>query len=316
VYSRILVPLDGSSLGEEVLPYVRQLSDRLSIPAELMAVIEPPTPSISRDLNPQRHEHETVAHRTGHAQNYLSRVAENLRADGLSVSISTPSGNPAAVIAAETEKQTETLIAMCGHGRSGLARGWLGSVTDRVLHMTSSPMLIVKSHRLDDPLRTKTGFSKIIVPLDGSPLAEQVLPHVEYLAMGLELTVDLVRVTPSRDEFYRYLPDLPGGRSPSYENYLEEAVEEATTYISEIEDSLRQKGVNSLEKHVLRGNPADSIIGIASETNDRLVAMTTHGRSGLGRWLLGSVADRVAVHTEGPVLVIRATGTASESSQA
>ncbi|MBC8280351.1 MAG: universal stress protein, partial [Chloroflexi bacterium] len=105
-------------------------------------------------------------------------------------------------------------------------------------------------------------------------------------------------------------PHIPGRRNPLYENYLEDSVEEATKYIGKVEQSLRQRGVKSLEKHVLHGDPAESIIDIASETTDRLVAMTTHGRSGLGRWLLGSVADRVSVHSQGPVLVIRATETA------
>ena len=113
--AHILVPLDGSSIGEEILPYLRQLAHRLSIPAELLVIVEPPPPSISRDLNPQLHEHETVAHRTGDAQNYLNAVAKELQADGLSVSINT----------------LTTLIAMCGHGRAGVSRSWLGSVTKK-----------------------------------------------------------------------------------------------------------------------------------------------------------------------------------------
>ena len=310
MYARILVPLDGSSLGEEILPYVTQLADRLSIPAELLAIVEPPPPSISRDLNPQLHEHETVAHRIGHAQNYLTTVAEELRTDGLVVSINTPIGIPPAVIVAEAEQQADTLIAMCGHGRSGMARWWLGSVTDRVLHTTSSPMLIVRSHRSDDSIHEE-GFGRVIVPLDGSLLAEQVLPHVAYLAKGLELALDLVRVTPSRDEFQRHLPHIPGRHNPSYEDYLKYATEDATEYLGQVRDGLQQQGVKSVEEHVLHGEPAGSIIDISSETSDRLVAMTTHGRSGLARWVLGSVADRVVRHSGDPVLLVPA----SESAQ-
>ncbi len=306
MYAHILVPLDGSSIGEQILPYVRQLAHRLSIPAELLAIVEPPPPSISRDLNPQLHEHETIAHRTGDAQNYLNAVAKELRADGLSVSINTLTGIPAPVIVAEAEKQVNTLIAMCGHGRAGVSRWWLGSVTDRVLHTTGGPMLIVRSHRQDDSLHEE-GFNRMIVPLDGSPLAEQVLPHVAHLASGLELTVDLVRVTPSREEFHRHLPHIPGRRNPPYGDYLKHAAEEATEYLGRVKESLQQQGVKSLEEHVLRGEPAGSIIDIASETNDRLVAMTTHGHSGMGRWVLGSVADRVFRQSGDPVLIVRAT---------
>ena len=173
MYSRILVPLDGSSLGEEVLPYVRHLGLRLSLPVQLLAVIEPPPPSISRGLNPQLHEHETVAHRTRDAKKYLNTVAEGLQAEGLSVSLDAPVGTPGPVIVQEADKDAGTLIAMGGHGRSGVSRWWLGSVAERVLHLTSHPFLIVRSHQEDDLLHQE-GFKRIVVPVDGSSIAEQI----------------------------------------------------------------------------------------------------------------------------------------------
>ncbi len=293
MYSRILVPLDGSSLSEEVLPYVRHLGLRLSLPVHLLSVVEPPPPSISRDLNPRLHDHETIEHRTAAAKEYLSSVAEGLQADGLSVSFATPSGTPSPVIVEEADKDAGTLIAMGGHGRSGVSRWWLGSVADRVLHLTSKPFLVVRSHQKDDLLHQE-GFRRIVVPVDGSSVAEQVLPHVVYLASGLGLVVDLVRVTPSRDEFHRHLPHIPGHRNPSYEDYLTHANAEAADYLGQLKDNLQRQGVGSVEEHLLQGDPAASIIDIAAATDDRLVAMTTHGRSGLGRWVLGSVAERVA----------------------
>ena len=229
-----------------------------------------------------------------------------MQADGLSVSFETPTGAPGPLIAEAAEKDPGTLIAMGGHGRSGVSRWWLGSVADRVLHLTSKPFMVVRSHQQDD-LVHQEGFRRIVVPLDGSSIAEQVLPHVVYLATGLDLVVDLVRVTPSKDEFHLHLPHIPGLSNLSYEDYLSHTNPEATEYLGQIKKNLRQQGVNSVEEHLLQGDPAASIIDIATATGDRLVAMTTHGRSGLGRWVLGSIADRVVRNSGDPVLLVRVT---------
>ena len=128
-----------------------------------------------------------------------------------------------------------------------------------------------------------------------------------YLATGLGLVVDLVRVTHSRDDFHRLLPHIPGHCNPPYEDYLSHANAEAAEYLGQLKDDLQRQGVSLVEEHLLQGDPAASIIDIAAATDDRLVAMTTHGRSGLGRWALGSVADRVVRHSGDPVLLVRAT---------
>ncbi len=140
----------------------------------------------------------------------------------------------------------------------------------------------------------------------------RLLPSRSYLTWCISLkpstlVVDLVKVSPSMDEFHRHLPHIPGLHRPSYEDYLKHAKAEATEYLAQLTGNLQRQGVDSVEQHLLQGDPATSIIDIASETNDRLVAMTTHGRSGLGRWVLGSVAERVVRHSGDPVLLVRAT---------
>ena len=124
-------------------------------------------------------------------------------------------------------------------------------------------------------------LTSVITPLDGSVLAEQILPHVVALAKALGLTVVLVRIAPENRERSR-------------------------DYLQEVRDELYQQGVFSAEVQVLGGHPAEAIVDLAQETSNNLVAMTTHGRSGMDRWLLGSVTDRVVRHSGGPVLVIRA----------
>ena len=302
MYPRIVVPLDGSSLSEQVLPYVRQLAAGLSIPVTLISVVEPPPIGVAQGLNPQLHEHEKdqLASR---AKSYLDPVAGVLRDAGITIMTATPTGIPAQAIVDEAEKEPDTLIAMSGHGRSGVARWWLGSVADRVLHLTNNPMLIVRSHG-PKALTHADRFDRVVVPVDGSELAEQVLTHVVPMACGLGLTVELVSVISTRAEFRQMA--VPEVYNPAYEDIAKQAEEDSSRYLAQLSASLRAQGVAAVEERLLHGDPTACIIDAASETPDRLVAMTTHGRSGIGRWVLGSVADRVVRNSGDPVLLVRA----------
>ena len=230
-------------------------------------------------------------------------MADVLRDEGIAITTATPTGIPAQAIVDEAEKVPDTLIAMSGHGRSGVARWWLGSVADRVLHLTNNPMLIVRSHG-PKALTHADRFDRVVVPVDGSELAEQVLPHVVHMACGLGLTVELVSVISARAEFRQMA--VPEVYNPAYENIARQAEEDSSRYLSQLAASLRAQGVPAVEERLLHGDPTACIIDAASETPDRLVAMTTHGRSGIGRWVLGSVADRVVRNSGDPVLLVRA----------
>ena len=303
MYDRILVPLDGSPLSEQVLPYVRQLGLGLSTPVTLITVVTPPPPSVGRDLNPSRHYHETVEHQTEHAAMNLDAVAADLRARGLSVTSSVPCGVPWDAIVEEAQQTLNTLIAMSSHGRSGVARWWLGSVADRVLHLTTQPLLLASSRSAAGAVHLDR-FNRVVVPVDGSPLAEEILPHVTCIGKGLGLAVDLVTVIPTGEHLE--LPGVPHIHASAFsESELRQAREEASEYLAGLKKDLLQQGVSPVETHLLHGHPASSIIDLAGETPDRLVAMTTHGRSGVGRWVLGSVADRVVRYSGDPVLVVR-----------
>jgi nucleotide-binding universal stress UspA family protein len=218
-------------------------------------------------------------------------------------------GGPASWIISEAEKEPGTLIAMSTHGRSGVARWLLGSVTDKVLLATTTPLLIVRSSEPPNPV-SEVQLKTVIVPLDGSVLAEQVLLHVATLAKALDLAVKLVRVHPSVEEYSRYFERQQIGSAATvysgpYEVFSKEADAQAMEYLHEVKMQLHHEGVWLVEESLLRGHPAATIVELARETPGSLIAMTTHGRSGIGRWLLGSVADRVIRHSGVPVLVVR-----------
>ncbi len=307
MYSRILTPLDGSEHSERVLPSARSLAAGLSLPVTLLYAIEPEHPSISQSLNPRLHQHQTAAHRTQHVRAYLEPVAAGLRNAGLNVDITIPQGDPAAAIVEEAAKDPGTLITMSSHGRSGLSRWWMGSVTDKVLHLTENPLLIIHT-AAQQQTEPEEAFERITVPVDGSELAEEILPHVAYLSAAMGLAVNLVQAVPSQEEYYRYLsigPSEVSRATPSYEEYAQIVDGEADSYLAELKERLRQQGASPVETQLLHGPPADCIVDLATTTANNLVAMTTHGRSGVGRLVLGSVAERVVRQSGDPVLLIR-----------
>ena len=287
MYTRILVPLDESKLAERALPYAILLARVFQSRIELLRVMEPLPPAlvISRPRS-------CLMRRQ--AQGYLEGVATTLREGGLTASAMVQRGSPASCIVSAAEKETSTLIAMATRGRSWIPRRALDSVTAKVLRSTNNPLLIIRPWEQEVPtLAVK--LNTVIVPLDGSHLAEQVLPHVVALTKALALTVILVRVTPS-DVF-----TLPSRR---YEKFREQDAR-AFEYLHEVKQNLYQQGVVCVEDLLLRGHPADGILDTARKTPDSLIAMATHGRSWVGRWMLGSVTDCIMRHSGNPLLVIR-----------
>lgn len=299
MYRRILVPLDGSKLAERVLPYVRLLAEADPTPILLLRVVEPAPPGLV-GLSPGVSLAEITAGVATEAQEYLDIVAISLKVEGLDVASLVHEGNPASCIADEGNRDSGTLIAMSTHGYSGISRWVMGSVTDKVLHATTNPLLIIRA-RDQAATSPNVRLESVIVPLDESALAEQALPHAVYLANALRLKVTPVRVTPTVDAYYRYAEYA----SADWDNAATQVDDQAASYLSAIRQKLQSQGVASVEERLLHGPPATAIADLARETKNNLVVMTTHGRSGLGRWVLGSVADRVVRNSGDPVLVVR-----------
>ena len=317
MYSQILVPLDGSELAEQVLPYVKALGKAYRAPICLLRVFDPVPAEMGDSAHGVYLDRIATAFRN-EAESYLEHIRTRLRPafDGLDLPISVTSheGDPAACIISEAEKTPDTLIAMATHGRSGVTRWLLGSVTDRVLHATNCPLVIIRAKPQDEfhkkDLDGEATLKTIIVPLDGSRLAERVLPHAALLAKGLDLSVTLLRVTDPLDQ-YRSLagyPSLEGAgklQGSMFEDMARAGDDEAMEYLQGIAEELRLLGVTKTKEMVLRGRADGTVVDLAYSIPNSLVAMTTRGRSGVGRWVMGSVTDRVVRHSGDPVLVVR-----------
>lgn len=305
-YERILTPLDGSLLAEQALPYVAAIARACSARVELLQCIAPVPAELSI---PDRGLYlDSVAlSLVGAAKERLERLARPLQQKGIVVACSAHEGDPAQKILEVAGEAPNTLIAMSTHGRSGLGRWMVGSVTTKVIEASNAPVLVVRPQPYRSPLE-ETGLSYLVVPLDGSQLAEQVLPHVVMLSKVLKQKVILVRVTPDPLDYFRYV----GYVGPDYVDFskVAEAVDdEARQYLSDTAAQLEERQGDKVEWELLHGNPAVRVLELVREVPQPLIAMTTHGRSGIGRWVLGSVADRVVRHSGAPVLLIRAKQT-------
>ena len=298
MFSRMLIPLDGSKTAENVLPYARRLAAVGHVDVELLGVVE--MTDIAGDIASSQATYTEAL--TGEAvrnsTEYLESLTKTFRNGKVSCTVE--QGRPEDVITAFGSRERDTLIAMATHGRSGVTRWRLGSVTEKVLRGTLNPLLVVHAPG-DSKTEGEAALSSVIVPLDGSEIAETVFSPVAALAKGLEMEVILVRVyaiplaTYGGDDYY----------VPDYLELKDQIKDEADSYLNSRASLLRQQGVAKVSTLIIEGSAADAIITLARQTPDNLVAMSSYGRSGLQRWVLGSVTEKVVRHSEDPVLIVR-----------
>lgn len=303
MYSKILVALDGSQLSEQVLPYARYIAAKLKLPVELLHVVEIEEPRSAAAEQQMRYQNVFAAEQNN-SMAYLDKIAASFP-ERATVSCWIEIGNPAEAIVDRAANDANILIAMTTHGRSGINRWLLGSVADKVLHAATNPLLLVRgsdeTHKLAmAPLKT------IMVALDGSALAEMVLPHAAELAAKIGLGIVLTRV------FAVPVPVF----AEEYGAYVEELWNQIETetkhYLNAQAAALRTQGLADVTISSMPGVASEKLIELAQASPATLVAMCTHGRSGVNRWALGSVTDRVVRHLGGPVLVIRAPSSGGE----
>jgi nucleotide-binding universal stress UspA family protein len=294
VYSKIIVPLDASPIAEGILPYVRTLARSFQVPIELLHVITPDVVDSLSDPAHRRYAVDVEDDLRRHGLAYLRPVAASLPKTSR-VECVVRIGDATEMITAEAKPGM--LVAMATHGRSGVQRWLLGSVTEKVVHSVRSHLLLARGgHKAQFG---ETLLTSAVVPLDGSALAESILPSVAMLAKMMALRVILLRACSVPNAFYatkEYVPNMG--------EFIERVKADARAYLETKAVSLRAQGVTTELSTVLaEGDGAAEIIDFARETPNNLVAMSTHGRSGARR-LLGSVTDRVVRHSWDPVLIV------------
>jgi nucleotide-binding universal stress UspA family protein len=300
MYTRILIPLDGSKTAENVLPYARTLANTLKIPVELIGVVDIGALAGHLVAEKARYLDVIIAEAEASSRVYLERVGRTFPTEKVAYSVQR--GIPAEAIIERAGSDKNTLIAMATHGRSGINRWLLGSVTEKVLRGASNPLLLVRATE-EAKTEGEAPLKSVIVPLDGSPLAETVLPTVVEISKKLSLEIILFRAYNIPYNVYAG----EGYYAVNLDDLLEGVREEASDYLEKKSEELKKQGAEKVSCVVKQGLSADEIISFGKKTPDNLIGMCTHGRSGVKRWVLGSVTETVVRHCGEPVLVIRAT---------
>jgi len=239
-------------------------------------------------------------------------VASRLEPVAAGVEVSVCFGRPADEILTFVGEVGADLIAMSTHGRSGISRWVFGSVADRVLRGATCPVLLVRAGRT----QLQTVYQRILVPLDGSELAEQVLPYVKALVRPIQTSpleggsrrvtrVFLVSVltTGLGDRTVALLTSYPPGLRLAT-TALHHAEIQLRSYLRSVAAALRDQGA-VVHIAVRQGLPADEILAYAADVEADLISMTTHGFSGTSRWVYGNVAGKVLQGAHSPMLLVR-----------
>jgi nucleotide-binding universal stress UspA family protein len=299
--TQILVPLDGSPLSEQAIPCAMTLSRGLaaelvlfgavSIPCDTQEILD--KAGVKADALLEQLEAE--------ADEHLRGMVKQLREAGLTARHVVHCGPAAEAIVGYAEQMDVRQIVMATHGYTGPNRWTHGSVAERVLQSASVPVLLVRMQAEESSdLQQPMCCQRILVPLDGSVRAERVLPTVIPIAQALGSKVILFQVP------IVYVSGwMTGEWFLPVQGVLATAEQDAQVYLSYVATRLEKQGVDASTATDI-GGVADSIIGYAEANRVDLIAMCTHGRTGLRRWTLGSVADRVLRAGNTPILLVRA----------
>lgn len=281
---RILIPLDGSALADRIVDQVKRLLVRKDYEVVLLAVVEPDADLAVR------------AEKQQDAQDHLQGIRDALVDGGAVASVRVVTGDPVEEIVAQAERLQPELVAMATHGRSGLTRFVRGSVAEQVIRACPAPVLVANPRALDGMGEGRElRFRRILVPVDGSDVSLGVLPLVEDLGRLYDSEVLLLRVEWTVPVAAAPYPAEVAALRPPKE--VEASLEPTRRRLEQA--GLRARSLAAY------GPEALEILDAAEREQVDLVAMSTHGRSGLSRWIYGSVAEQVIRHCTRPLLVRR-----------
>lgn len=295
---RLLVPLDGSTLAEAVLPIAARLAEACGAAVTLFHVIELGAPS-------RIHGGLHLATRP-EAEEYLAGLARRFEGGGrVEYHVhESPTGNVAQSIAAHAEEQRSDLVLLSTHGAGGIREVLWGSIAQRVLLLSGRPTLLVRAESASPAVRGgRFDPRTIMVSLDGTAAAEAALPLAGGLAQALDVRLRLVMVVPTLETVGgEQLPQatfLPG----TTRVLLDSQEEQAGDYLEHLAASVRSTGV-PVYTEVRRGSAVAELAADTAEHADGLVVVATHGRAGLQAIWSPSVAARLLKRTQAPVLLV------------
>jgi nucleotide-binding universal stress UspA family protein len=307
----ILVPLDGSPTSEGALPLALAIAHATGASVELVHVHElaplagmAPAFDTALDVDEARQMREPIA-----------ALAERLTlAHGVAVSTTLLIGPVIPTIEQHAVDRQTRLIVMTTHGRGGLSRAWLGSVADRLIRARPAPVLLVRPDS-DRPQQAKWPPTRVLVPLDSTPLSEAVFAPLAELVGPDGTEFVLLRVVESFPPLEPF-PDVAtmvdrSGTQAALDAANAELVKAAEGDLEGTAERLRRSGMRVRTHVAVDSSAARAVLEYANETGVDLIALTTHGRGALARAFMGSVADKVMRGATMPVLIVPPPRTAA-----
>lgn len=294
-------------MAESALPIARSLAERFGGELHLVSVVSSILPVTVLEGNTGRVK-GWFSEGRAMAQAYLSNLKDHLDQESPSIPthLRVLTGDPASAVADRARRIQADLVVMNTHGRGPVKRFWLGSVADGLIRRGPCPILLRRPGGQDAESRDSPDppdIQRILVPLDGSQRAESILPRVAALARAYEARIYLVSVLPASFPPLASAFMPPGTEAPDDRDMR---LEELESYLDGVRDRFSEGGFQ-VEVQVLDGvDPAEMILVYRARIRADMVAISTRGRGGVARMVLGSVADKVIRAGEVPVLVHRA----------
>lgn len=313
MFERILVPLDGSPRAEQALPVAARIARASGGSIHLLQVFSL-VANYGGGMAPVSFvTEESVDMEMVQATDYLRTIASS-RLSGIKTTTEVVFGLPAQYILAAAETQGVDLIVMCSHGRTGFARWALGSVAHTLAHESTVPTLILRESEPASLLSSTESMRPLcaLVPLDGSELSEAALIPAARLVTAL--------AAPARGALHlaQVAMSVPAEEEGVVSEINEETLLRIRTYLAQVAERLQttmKDSKLSITSSVELEKDVSSALVHLAEHGERgargigscdLIVISTHGRGGLERWVMGSVTDRILTNTKLPMLIVRA----------
>jgi nucleotide-binding universal stress UspA family protein len=298
MFGKILVPLDGSQLAERALKPALALARSAKGEVYLLQVTQPQEMLVPHHGGgyaffwPDQSQERAA----DDARNYLETVLDTYVDPAVAIFPLLEQGDPASMIVDIAHNEDVDLVVMSSHGYTGFSRWLLGSTAEKVVRSSDCPVLIV---------RDLLPMQNILITLDGSPLAEKILLPAFTIAKAFEAKITLLRIGQHTETLnMRQVAEVeriePGMGSVMLENHYRHD----EMYLNTIAIQYESFGV-PVNCVTLKGNPAEHIIGVAEQYDIDLVAMSTHGRTGLRRWVYGSITEKILHSMNKSMLIVR-----------
>jgi nucleotide-binding universal stress UspA family protein len=299
MFDPILVPLDGSLLAECVLPHVVAIARAFEAKVILLRVLDKNQASEKAQLFDLLN---WQINKTG-AKLYLEKISARLQKSGLQIETAVLEGLVAESITEYALSRGIKLIILSSHGRSGLSQWGISSVTQKIIFSAPTSVLIIRAHQPATSEWIEWQYSRIMVPLDGSRRAENVLPMVTLLAHYYQPRVHIVHVVKT-PEMARQMP-LSHEDAELSDRVVSRNREEAIQYLDQVRLHSPLEGIDVETRLLTSDNAAAALHELAEKENIDMVALSAHGYSGNNQWPYGSMVNNFILYSKVPLLIVQ-----------